>query len=277
MSKTTKQAVKSTKRKNDEVDTEFGPIDPNIPTAKEPFLAKPEPAPTTIDDVRAHLEATAPAPDAPATVPDHTPTLQAPITLVQRRIVHGCAFNITTTDDTEVAHAIEATSTLLPVSDAKFDVALAKVSMCVFRLVDAYGNTGYGNKPENLHRFPYWFQHLCMVELTEFVAGIMPKPHSVALTKADKPPSSALKCTVCKTKIHRGETMLINQDVNPSWSAWSKTVAAHWDVKLRDRLCEPCLVGPAGAALLKRAVPVAPLAAADLEALKARRAGGAFA
>jgi len=40
MSKTTKQAVKSTKRKNDEVDTESDPIDPNVLTAKELFLAK---------------------------------------------------------------------------------------------------------------------------------------------------------------------------------------------------------------------------------------------
>ena len=86
----------------------------------------------------------------------------------------------------------------------------AQAILChVANYVDNYGDTGFGDKPPELNRVTYWAQHLPTKALEEATSAIKDVPiDRVAVVESVKPPSSAPKCKICKTKIARGDLCL---------------------------------------------------------------------
>ena len=192
------------------------------------------------------------------------------ITSYRRHLVATAAeiaYNIGT-DDVEIAHAIEATSTLVPAEDFRFENVLFRVASLVFEMMARYGDTGFGDKPPEFHRFPYWFQHLDMDMMSEFVESIEHKlepPPATVLAYANKPPSSQPKCTECKTKIPRGDVMLETRWVSRVLNIRDKEIK--WELKIRTRLCATC-IGCSDGEELRRAAPRPPLTTSDLEKIR---------
>jgi hypothetical protein len=71
------------------------------------------------------------------------------------------------------------------------------------RLIDAHGDTGHGNKPEDMNRFTYWIQHLDFEEVQSQADRI----RSMALVEVFQTTKKS-KCSVCKEGIQRGEVMV---------------------------------------------------------------------
>lgn len=174
-------------------------------------------------------------------------TVATTVTDALRLVVSDAASHIRVTDDTDAAHAIEATSEFLTPTDARFELALAHVVSRVFLNVQRYGDFGHDGNPEGLDRFPYWFKQLDTDALAAFIAKIEPKPPAVELTASVKPPSGASKCTKCKTKFARGQKMLVHRRVH---AAVDPTLPVQfggrhfgmWRVTEVERVCESCRV-----------------------------------
>ena len=63
-------------------------------------------------------------------------------------------------EDTEVVLARDAVAVFLPESDSRFLVVFTHVVSRVAQMIGWYGDDGHGNKPKEMPRFTYWFQHL---------------------------------------------------------------------------------------------------------------------
>lgn len=76
----------------------------------------------------------------------------------------------------------------------------------VDKFLHNYGDTGFGDKPPTLNRVTYWAQHIGTNQL-EATARMINDAliDRVVVFQSSKPPSSAPKCKVCKTKLQRGD------------------------------------------------------------------------
>ena len=61
-------------------------------------------------------------------------------------------------EDAEVDLARDATTLFLPESDSRFLIVFTHIVSRVAKMIGWYGDDGYGDKPEDMPRFTYWFQ-----------------------------------------------------------------------------------------------------------------------
>ena len=110
-------------------------------------------------------------------------------------------------EDTEVVEARDTVAVFLPESDSRFLVVFTHVVSRVAKKIWSYGDDGHGNKPCEMPRFTYWFQHLD-TEISAIVEHLQERPAKLSIVCIDKPASSAPKCFTCKEKLVRGDFAL---------------------------------------------------------------------
>ena len=89
-----------------------------------------------------------------------------------------------------------------------FHAACGLVANRVANLIDRYGDTGYGDKPPDLDRATYWFQHL-PDKIAAEIAALQTPPSPLSVEVATRPPSTAKKCHGCKRKFERGRLHVV--------------------------------------------------------------------
>lgn len=104
----------------------------------------------------------------------------------------------------------------------------------VLQNIEHYGDDGFGNKDPAMNRVQYWAAHIDSKLIAEAVATLSVRPVEDVVFEADKPPSSAPKCKVCKGKIAKGSLGIkkrtVRSDVNPvhdktpKWKVLTKTI-----------------------------------------------------
>ena len=124
---------------------------------------------------------------------------------------------------------LEAMKVFITVEDERFEMLLAEVSDQVYTLLAHYSDDGYGDKPPNVHRITYWFQHLDMGNIVAFRDAIKPRPPTDSIVRADRPASTAFKCGICKKKLQRGQLAhkTCHVDVSPWETAWREDRVKH--------------------------------------------------
>ena len=135
-------------------------------------------------------------------------------------------------EDTEVVLARNAVAVFLPESDSRFLVVFTHVVSRVAQMIGWYGDDGHGNKPKEMPRFTYWFQHLDTAEISAIVEHLQERPAKLSIVCIDKPASSAPKCFTCKEKLVRGDFALQEREYDhrglrvPRWHlSWLKLSA----------------------------------------------------
>ena len=110
--------------------------------------------------------------------------------------------------DAEVHLARDATTLFLPESDSRFLIVFTHIASRVAKLIGWYGDDGYGDKPEDMPRFTYWFQTFQHQKIVDIVEHLQERPAKLSIVCMDKPASSAPKCFTCKEKLIRGDFAL---------------------------------------------------------------------
>ena len=137
-------------------------------------------------------------------------------TLFQNRAKwHGLtdSFEITTED----------TDSLLAFADVYFPRtdwhAFEQFFLClasnVLKNIASYGNDGNGNKPVGMNRVEYWCAHIDSELIEQATTTLAARPAEDIVFEADKPPSSAPKCKVCKGKFAKGSLGIKKRIVRP--------------------------------------------------------------
>jgi hypothetical protein len=111
-------------------------------------------------------------------------------------------------EDTEVVLARNAVAVFLPESDSRFLTVFTHVVSRVAQMIGRYGDDGYGDRPKEMPRFTYWFQHQDTAKISAIVEHLQERPAKLSIVCIDKPVSSAPKCYTCKEKLVRGEFAL---------------------------------------------------------------------
>ena len=111
-------------------------------------------------------------------------------------------------EDAEVDLARDATTRFLPESNSRFLIVFTHIASRVAKMIECYGDDGYGDKPEDTPRFTYWFQRQDTAKIRAIVEHLQERPAKLSIVCIDKPVSSAPKCYTCKEKLVRGEFAL---------------------------------------------------------------------
>ena len=118
--------------------------------------------------------------------------------------------------DAEVGLARDATTLFLPESDSRFLIVFTHIASRVAKMIGEYGDDGYGDKPEDMPRFTYWFQHQNTADISAIVAHLQERPPKLSIVCIEKPASSAPKCYICKEKLVRGDFALQEREYRHS-------------------------------------------------------------
>jgi hypothetical protein len=111
-------------------------------------------------------------------------------------------------EDTEVVEARDTVAVFLPESDSRFPVVFTHVVSRVAQMTGSHGDDGHGDKPKEMPRFTYWFQHQDTAEISAIVEHLQERPAKLSIVCIDKPASSAPKGNICKEKLVRGDFAL---------------------------------------------------------------------
>ena len=146
-------------------------------------------------------------------------------------------------EDTEVVLARDAVAVFLPESDSRFLVVFTHVVSRVAQMIGWYGDDGHGDKPEEMPRFTYWFQHQDTAKISAIVEHLQERPAKLSIVCIDKPASSAPKCFTCKEKLVRGDFALQEREydhrgLSPKMAPHlveiiSQTNSKEWDWRVR--------------------------------------------
>ena len=146
-------------------------------------------------------------------------------------------------EDTEVVLARDAVAVFLPESDSRFLVVFTHVVSRVAQMIGWYGDDGHGDKPKEMPRFTYWFQHQDTAEISAIVEHLQERPAKLSIVCIDKPASSAPKCFTCKEKLVRGDFALQEREydhrgLSPKMAPQlveiiSQTNSKEWDWRVR--------------------------------------------
>ena len=145
--------------------------------------------------------------------------------------------------DTEVDLARDATTLFLPESDSRFLIVFTHVVSRVAQMIGWYGDDGYGDKPKEMPRFTYWFQHQDTAKISAIVEHLQERPAKLSIVCIDKPASSAPKCFTCKERLVRGDFALQEREydhrgLSPKMAPQlveiiSQTNSKEWDWRVR--------------------------------------------
>ena len=146
-------------------------------------------------------------------------------------------------EDTEVVEARDTVAVFLPESDSRFLVVFTHVVSRVAQMIGSYGDDGHGNKPCEMPRFTYWFQHQDTAKISAIVEHLQERPAKLSIVCIDKPASSAPKCFNCKEKLVCGDFALQEREydhrgLRPKMAPHlveiiSKTNSKEWDWSVR--------------------------------------------
>ena len=140
-----------------------------------------------------------------------------------KKVTHPRAFSARTArKDGDEEAFLNALDAIVSPDDERFFPLLGDVSDRVYKLLAHYNDNGHGDKPPDLHRVTYWFQHLDVESIFAARDAIKPKPPTNSIVRADRPKSTAFKCRKCKQKLERGQLALKTCHVrmNPHKAEW---------------------------------------------------------
>ena len=140
-----------------------------------------------------------------------------------KKVTHPRAFFARTArKDGDEEAFLKALDAIVSPDDERFFPLLGDVSDRVYKLLAHYNDNGHGDKPPDLHRVTYWFQHLDVESIFAARDAIKPKPPTNSIVRADRPKSTAFKCRKCKQKLERGQLALKTCHVrmNPHKAEW---------------------------------------------------------
>jgi len=101
--------------------------------------------------------------------------------------------------------------------------------------LSAYGDDGNGDKKPDMNRMEYWLSHI-EDDLIEQARSVMAKrPPAFVVFQSDKPPSSAPKCTMCKTKMSKKSLGIKKRRVSPSMYPFASL--PEWNVTTQSVVC----------------------------------------
>ena len=110
-------------------------------------------------------------------------------------------------------------------------------------MIGSHGDDGHGDKPKEMPRFTYWFQHQDTAKISAIVEHLQERPAKLSIVCIDKPASSAPKCFTCKEKLVRGDFALQEREydhrgLSPKMAPQlveiiSKTNSKEWDWNVR--------------------------------------------
>ena len=147
-------------------------------------------------------------------------------------------------EDTEVVLAQNAVAVFLPESDSRFPVVFTHVVSRVAQMIGSHGDDGHGDKPKEMPRFTYWFQHQDTAEISAIVEHLQERPAKLSIVCIDNPASSAPKCFTCKERLVRGDFALQEREydhrglMSPKMAPQlveiiSQTNSKEWDWRVR--------------------------------------------
>ena len=142
-----------------------------------------------------------------------------------KKVTHPRAFFAhTARKDGDEEAFLDALEGVVSTDDERFFPLLADVSERVYKLLSRYNDDGYGDKPADLHRITYWYQHLDVESILAARDAMKPKPPPNSIVRADRPKSTAFKCRKCKQKLVRGQLAQKSCQVrlSPYKAQWSE-------------------------------------------------------
>ena len=132
------------------------------------------------------------------------------------RMSHARKTNKIAITNEDTKYVIDFANVYLPKDDwYAFDTFVEFLLLHALSSLSAYGDDGNGDKDPDVNRMEYWLSHIGD-GLIEQARGVMIKrPSDFVVFQSDKPPSSAPKCTICKTKMSKKSLGIKKRRVRP--------------------------------------------------------------